>query len=122
MSALALAQELTFGYLSPNERSWCKRMNETLTIHDTEPTLATRMNGTLAIHEMEKAKDNAKGMGAPRKNWWLALLGILLVAAIVACWPVFHPLAKALTCGLGPTLAVGRFTGWRDRARNSTMP
>jgi hypothetical protein len=81
-------------------------MNETLTNHDTEPTLSTRMNGMLAIHEIEKAKDNAKGMDAPRKNWWLPLLGILLVAAIVACWPVFHPLAKALTCGLGLTLAV----------------
>jgi len=100
------------------------------------------MNETLAIHEIEKAKDNAKAMDALRKNWWLPLLGILLVAAIVACWPVFsssatyktsphrrslshgisssrsldgastritigdHPLAKALTCGLGLTLAV----------------
>ena len=91
-------------------------MNETLTKHDTEPTLATRMNGTLAIHEMDKAKDNAKGMDAPRKNWWLPLLGILLVAAIVACWPVFHPLTKALTCGLGLTLAVAAVY-WLARPR-----
>ena len=110
------------------------------------------MNETLAIHEIEKAKDNAKGMDALRKNWWLPLLGILLVAAIVACWLVFsssaayktsphrrspphrisssgsldgastgtttgdHPLAKALTCGLGLTLAVAALY-WLARPR-----
>jgi uncharacterized membrane protein YraQ (UPF0718 family) len=40
----------------------------------------------------------------------------LLVAAIVACWPVFHPLAKALTCGLGLTLAVAAVY-WLARPR-----
>ena len=38
------------------------------------------------------------------------------MAAIVACWPVFHPLAKALTCGLGLTLAVAAVY-WLARPR-----
>jgi hypothetical protein len=40
----------------------------------------------------------------------------LLVAAIVACWPVFHPLTKALTCGLGLTLAAAAVY-WLARPR-----
>ncbi len=110
------------------------------------------MNETLTNHEIEKAKDNAKGMDALSKNRGLPLLGILLVFAIAACWPVFsssaahktpphrrslshrisssrsldgpstritvgdHPLAKALTCGLGLTLAVAALY-WLARPR-----
>src|ERR1700730_16649681 len=43
-------------------------MNETLTNHDTEPTLATRMNGTLAISRNGEGERQRQRYGRAEKK------------------------------------------------------